>query len=643
MARQHLLLVDGDPESLRVTEVSLKKAGFSVTSATDGRDALAKCQISPPDLVISETRMPDLDGFELCRRLREDERFQGIPFVFLTGQKSVEDKVRGLELGVEDYLTKPIYIKEIVTRVRMLLQRRERERLERKDGRAGFTGNLAEMGVVDVVQTLELGRKSAALRVGNGAGGAATVWFRDGQIVDCEAGSLVGEAAFYRLLHWSDGEFVVEFGPVEREARISMSTRALLLEGMRQLDEWSRLAEQMPPPDRVLEVDGELLSRRLGEIPDDVNATLRLVDGKRTLQQVVDDSGRDDLGAAAVISRLYFEGILREAGSGGAPAPAAPARGAGPTPEPAGVDWFAGPVEPTVTHLPSPEPYDAAPLPPPVPATGEAPAVPELAAAPPAPPPRARPAEARPVGPAPRARAPRRPPPTRLPDPGHRRASWGTLVVWALVLCLLVLVGVGVALERRRARSEVEAASAEAPVAAAAEPPAPAPSAAPAAAAPAAGDAPLAPAPAAQAAGGPPEAAPSVPAQPLPEPGNAPAQADAAYRDALDRAERRYRAGEFAAAAADYRRALAAKETSEALAGLGLALYDARRPGEALEVLDRAVALDANNGAAWLALGEVHLSRGERADARAAYRRYLEVAPAGPRADEVRQVLQRLR
>ena len=136
MAKQSLLLVDGDTKSLRVLEVSLKKAGFNVTTAVNGVDALEKVETSQPDLIISDTKMPEMDGFELCRRLKEDERHRATPFIFLTGQKSVEFKVKGLELGVEDYLTKPIYIKEIVTRVKMLLEKREKQRLEKGRGRS---------------------------------------------------------------------------------------------------------------------------------------------------------------------------------------------------------------------------------------------------------------------------------------------------------------------------------------------------------------------------------------------------------------------------------------------------------------------------------------------------------------------------
>src|SRR5262245_52703170 len=106
VAKQSLLLVDGDVKSLRVLEVSLKKAGFNVTTAVNGLDALEKVETSHPDLIISDTRMPELDGFGFCQRLKQNSGWAEIPFIFLTGSKSVEDKIKGLELGVEEYLTK---------------------------------------------------------------------------------------------------------------------------------------------------------------------------------------------------------------------------------------------------------------------------------------------------------------------------------------------------------------------------------------------------------------------------------------------------------------------------------------------------------------------------------------------------------
>lgn len=313
MAKQHLLLVDGDAKSLRVMEVSLKKAGFQVTTAIHGKDALEKVQISLPDLVLAETRMPEMDGFELCKVLKSDERFRHIPYVFLTSQKAVESKVKGLETGAEDYLTKPIYIKEVVTRVRMILAKVEKERFEKKEQRAGFSGNLSDMGVVDLVQTFEIGRKTGTIQILGERQG--TVFFKEGRVIDAELGRLRGENAFYRMLNTFEGQFEVSFATVERAERIEVSTQGLLMEGMRRLDEWGRMLEQLPPLETVFELDYQSLADRLAEIPDEVNGLLRLFDGRRTLQRVVEDSDFEDLAALGIISKLYFEGLIKEVGT----------------------------------------------------------------------------------------------------------------------------------------------------------------------------------------------------------------------------------------------------------------------------------------------------------------------------------------
>src|ERR1044071_1296714 len=90
VAKKQLLLVDADPRSVRVLEVSLKKSGYSVTTASDGADALAKIDFSAPDLILSDTRLPRLDGYELVRRMKDKPEHAHIPVVFLTSQKSIE-------------------------------------------------------------------------------------------------------------------------------------------------------------------------------------------------------------------------------------------------------------------------------------------------------------------------------------------------------------------------------------------------------------------------------------------------------------------------------------------------------------------------------------------------------------------------
>jgi CheY-like chemotaxis protein len=312
VAKKQLLLVDADPRSVRVLEVSLKKSGYSVTTASDGADALAKIDFSAPDLILSDTRLPRLDGYELVRRMKDKPEHAHIPVVFLTSQKSIEDKIRGLELGVEDYLTKPIFVRELIARVNLLLARRTQERMATAmpmSRRTRLSGSLEDMGVVDLLQTFEISRKTGVGKIGNGRR-EARIYFRDGKVVDAELGRLRGEEAVYRALIWTTGTFEVEFSPIDREDIIPTSTQGLLMEGMRRVDEWGRLLEQLPPLATIFEVDHEQLVERLNEIPDDLNGILRLFDGKRTLLDVIDDSPFEDLSTLSTITKLFFEGLL---------------------------------------------------------------------------------------------------------------------------------------------------------------------------------------------------------------------------------------------------------------------------------------------------------------------------------------------
>jgi DNA-binding response OmpR family regulator len=312
VAKQKLLLVDADPRSVRVLEVSLKKAGYSVTTAKDGLDALSKVEVSSPDLVLSDTRLPNLDGYALVRRLKERPEWANIPVVFLTSQKSVEDKIRGLELGVEDYLTKPIFVRELLARVNLLLARRTQENIATRTtsgGRTRFSGSIQDMAIVDLLQTFEVSRKSGVVHLSSGAQ-RAKIYFRDGKIIDAEVSRLRGEEAVYRTLIWNEAEFEVEFTPVKNEDIIGTSTQGILMEGMRRVDEWGRLLEQLPSLATIFEIDHAELLERLSEIPDELNGILRLFDGKRTLLQVVDESPFEDLSTLSTVSKLYFEGLL---------------------------------------------------------------------------------------------------------------------------------------------------------------------------------------------------------------------------------------------------------------------------------------------------------------------------------------------
>jgi len=311
VAKLKLLLVDQDPNSRTVLEVSLKKAGYVVTTSQDGLDALSKIEVFSPDLVLTDTRLPGLDGFELVKRMK-DRGDGNIPVVFLSSRRSVEDKIRSFELGVEDYLTKPIFVRELIARINVLLNRRAQERIAARapvSGRTRFTGSIMDMAVVDLLQTFEVSRKSGELHVTN-RDQQAIIWFRDGSVVDASLGKLRGVEVVYRALVWNEGQFEVEFVPVDVTDIIGVPTQAMLMEGMRRLDEWTRLLEQLPPLSTRMKVDTSQMRERLHEIPDEVNKVLRLFHGGRSITEVIDASPFEDLSTLGTVSKLYFEGIL---------------------------------------------------------------------------------------------------------------------------------------------------------------------------------------------------------------------------------------------------------------------------------------------------------------------------------------------
>ncbi|GGK96733.1 DNA-binding response regulator [Sphaerisporangium melleum] len=116
-----LLVVEDDPNILELLAASLRFAGFSVTTASSGAHAVAAVQHQRPDLIVLDVMLPDMDGFQVVRRLRSGGAHT--PVLFLTAKDATEDKIRGLTLGGDDYVTKPFSLEEVIARIRAVLRR----------------------------------------------------------------------------------------------------------------------------------------------------------------------------------------------------------------------------------------------------------------------------------------------------------------------------------------------------------------------------------------------------------------------------------------------------------------------------------------------------------------------------------------
>lgn len=123
--KQKILIVDDEPEAVELVEFNLRQAGFDTATAADGDEALKKAKAQLPALVVLDLMLPEIDGLEVCKLLRRDSATAKIPILMLTAKAAEIDRVLGLELGADDYVTKPFSPRELILRVKKILQRGE--------------------------------------------------------------------------------------------------------------------------------------------------------------------------------------------------------------------------------------------------------------------------------------------------------------------------------------------------------------------------------------------------------------------------------------------------------------------------------------------------------------------------------------
>jgi CheY-like chemotaxis protein len=212
-------------------------------AAADGADALLKIVDDPPDLVVCDYRMPGLDGRQLYEKLRGRQQTKQIPFIFMASRSDIEEKLRPLVEGVEEFIPKPFFLKDLVRRAKKVVDRLQLEKLQKRAVRPGVVqGRLEEMSIMDLMQSLEMGQKSCQLTIRRGEE-TAELFFTSGQCSDAKLGALEGEAAVFEAVRWPDGQFEIDFNAGSKRTTISRTTTGLLMEGLRLIDEAQRDGE----------------------------------------------------------------------------------------------------------------------------------------------------------------------------------------------------------------------------------------------------------------------------------------------------------------------------------------------------------------------------------------------------------------
>jgi len=232
-----ILVVDDNPMVLGMLQQSLAALG-AVSTASDAADALLKAVDDPPDLLISDYRMPGMDGRQLLEKLKGRSATAGVAVILMASKADISERLA--QDAVEDHLEKPFFLKEAVRKIKRVVDRIALEKMAKAGSTDGIVrGSLSQMNVIDLVQSLEMGRKSCLLTLTNAAD-KCEIYFNQGQAKHAVYGSTVGDAAVFKVLRWTEGNFQIDFEGKTPQETTTLNTQGLLMEGLRLLDEAQR-------------------------------------------------------------------------------------------------------------------------------------------------------------------------------------------------------------------------------------------------------------------------------------------------------------------------------------------------------------------------------------------------------------------
>jgi len=198
-------------------------------------------------VLISDYRMPGMDGRQLLEKLKSRPATSGIAVILMASKADISERL-SMHDPIEDYLEKPFFLKDATRRIKRMIDRIALEKMAKTARSDGVVrGNLSQMNVIDLMQSLEMGRKSCQLSLSND-GDKCEVFFVEGQVKHATYGSLVGDAAVFKVLRWTGGNFQLDFeGKTDKETT-QLNTQGLLMEGLRLLDESARDGGGEPEP-----------------------------------------------------------------------------------------------------------------------------------------------------------------------------------------------------------------------------------------------------------------------------------------------------------------------------------------------------------------------------------------------------------
>jgi CheY-like chemotaxis protein len=223
----------------------LAAQGFTIHEAADGSAAWQLAVQNRPWMILADISMPEVDGFEFCRRVRHHPLLSRVPLLFISGSDKYKERYRALQIGADDFLSKSMPIRELLMRIQLLMTRYSdlaasgEQRPGATDVAGAFEGRIEVFGAPALLQMCSQGRLTGLFTaLAEDAANTSTVMgFRDGDIISATAGAASGTQGVYAFLGWEKGSFRFRPGEPGPGEPLAQSVEHLLLEGCRLLDE----------------------------------------------------------------------------------------------------------------------------------------------------------------------------------------------------------------------------------------------------------------------------------------------------------------------------------------------------------------------------------------------------------------------
>ncbi|MCL4872661.1 DUF4388 domain-containing protein [bacterium] len=307
MTKTKVLIGLRDKDEANALSVFLSGMGMETVIAPDGARALELAIEEGPSFIAVDAALPVIGGERLFHTLRKNPHTSRVPFLIVSDAAS---EIRGFRAGVDIFLKRPLNFEEMYARMRQSLLTAGNEASKE------IEGTLSHMSLADLLQFLHLNRKEGELKV-TSDGRTGSVFIKEGDILNAALEVAEREKALFRMFHWTEGRFEFIPKPVAAPKKIKASTGSLLMEGMRQVDEYRSKKDQLPSPDSVLKLSpaAESVPKGLQPIVYDV---VQLVKANARVRDVVERSSFPDYEVYQTIAALAAKGILSEKKGSGA-------------------------------------------------------------------------------------------------------------------------------------------------------------------------------------------------------------------------------------------------------------------------------------------------------------------------------------